>query len=155
MPIHKLKILLADDDLDDCLFFQEVLEELSLSSSLTYVHNGDELMHWLNNQQDVLPDVLFLDLNMPRKNGKECLTEIRANDKLKNLPVIIYSTSYELNNSNWLYQNGAKYYIRKPSDFVTLKQIINKALSLIAEKNLFQPSIGDFLINNKFNNIIA
>jgi CheY-like chemotaxis protein len=150
-----LKLLLADDDKDDCLFFQEALDELSLTSSLTTVHDGDQLMQLLNNPSTILPDVLFVDVNMPRKNGLECLTEIRGNEKFKNLPVIIYSTSYEQSISNLLYHNGAKYYIQKPSDFRLLKKIIFKALSLIADKNSNQPSMEKFLLNNEFNNAVT
>jgi CheY-like chemotaxis protein len=77
MAADELRVLLADDDADDCLFFKEALEELPLSTSLTIVNDGDQLMKWLLKNTSRLPHVLFLDLNMPRKNGFECLTEIR------------------------------------------------------------------------------
>lgn len=85
-------ILLADDDTDDCLFFKDALEELALSVTLTTVRDGVELMRHLSTQ--VLPDVIFLDLNMPRKNGYECLTEIKLNAKLATIPVVVYSTFF-------------------------------------------------------------
>lgn len=86
-PVKKLSIILADDDIDDCLFFTEALEELKINIQLKIVHDGEELMRQLalkNNKYDVL----FLDLNMPRKNGFECLQEIKSNEKLISLPVI-------------------------------------------------------------------
>ena len=89
----KTHILLADDDKDDCMLFKDALEELPLSTSLAIVHNGEQLMHFLNTQMATPPNVLFLDLNMPRKNGLECLTEIKLNKNLAQLPVIIFSTS--------------------------------------------------------------
>ena len=93
MDLIKHNLLLADDDIDDCIFFKEVLEELPVESFLTTVKDGVELMKFLNTAN--LPDVLFLDLNMPRKTGHECLSEIKKDQKLKHLPVIIFSTSFD------------------------------------------------------------
>jgi len=130
-----INILLADDDNDDCMFFKEALEELPLQTTLHAVHNGEQLMKLLNQKTDCLPDVLFLDLNMPRKNGFTCLEEIKCSEKLKALPVIIYSTSYDRNNAEQLYKNGAIFYICKPADFNHLKKVIYQALILITQKN--------------------
>lgn len=87
-----LNILLADDDTDDCTFFKEALKEFPLPTHLIAVHDGEQLMKLLTNQTNELPHVLFLNLNMPRKNGFECLREIKFNKKLKQLPVIVFST---------------------------------------------------------------
>ena len=107
MSSKHLNLLLADDDTDDCIFFKEALKEFPLSTHLTTVHNGEQLMQLLTNETNELPHVLFLDLNMPRKNGFECLSEIKLNKKLKQLPVIIFSTSFEQDDVNLLYKNGA------------------------------------------------
>ena len=81
---NALYILLADDDEDDCAFFKEALDELLLSVSLVTVNDGVQLMDFLSdNPLKRLPDILFLDLNMPRKSGFECLAEIKEIDKLK------------------------------------------------------------------------
>lgn len=143
IPIH---LLLADDDEDDCLFFQDALDELSIVSSFKAVHNGEQLLQYLTGHLDQLPTVLFLDLNMPRKNGFECLVEIRSNEKLKELPVIIYSTSFDIDTINLLYQEGAQYYIRKPSEFAKLKQVIKQALSLVEGSLAKQPSKEKFIL---------
>ena len=90
-----LNILLADDDIDDCVFFKAAVDEFSLSTHLTSVHDGEQLMQLLTNESNELPHILFLDLNMPRKNGFECLSEIKLSKKLKQLPVIMFSTSFE------------------------------------------------------------
>lgn len=142
-----LNILLADDDKDDCFLFKEALEELPLSMHLTIVHDGEQLMKLLTREVGAqyvahLPDVLFLDLNMPRKNGFECLCEIKENEKLQALPVIMFSTSfprdktYEGEMINTLMKIGANDYIRKPNDFTLFKQVIQQALSMIAEKKI-------------------
>ena len=138
MNLKQLNILLADDDTDDCLFFKEAIDELLIPMKLTTVNDGEQLMQHLTyevraqNFSPSLPDILFLDINMPRKNGKECLTEIKLNSKLKHLPVIMFSTSYEKEVVNLLYNNGAHYFIRKPSEFLIFKKVIQQTLSLIA-----------------------
>ena len=108
MSLGSLNILLADDDSDDCFFFKEALVGSPISTHLTTVPDGEHLMHLLLNKIDQLPDVLFLDLNMPRKNGFECLLEIKLISKLKLLPVVVLSTSFEKEVVNQLYQNGAQ-----------------------------------------------
>ncbi|MBP6417589.1 MAG: response regulator [Chitinophagaceae bacterium] len=135
MNPDKLLILLADDDIDDCLFFKEALEELDLSAELTTVHDGEQLMLHLTAKMDEPPHVLFLDLNMPRKNGLTCLDEIKGNVKLKALPVIIFSTSFDEHVADKLIENGAVYYICKPTNFFQLKQVIFKALTLIKQSS--------------------
>ncbi len=146
MNIRQMNILLADDDTDDCIFFKEALDELLLSTHLTVVHDGEQLMQQLLNETNEFPDVLFLDLNMPRKNGFECLSEIKLSKKLNQLPVIIFSTSFEQEVVNQLYQNGAEYFIRKPSEFSQFKKIIQHSLVLIAQENISQPTRENFVI---------
>ncbi len=142
-PIY---LLLADDDKDDCELFKDALAELKEMTVLNMVHDGEQLMHLLKKKTTIFPDVLFLDLNMPRKNGFECLTEIRVTEALKNLPVIIFSTSFDPDVVRELYNTGARYYIRKPSDFSVLKRIIHDALSFTAETNASQPSFENFVL---------
>lgn len=131
-PLPTQHILLADDDKDDCLLFKDALEELPISAQLTTVHSGEQLMQLLNKNEQ-LPDLLFLDLNIPRKNGFACLVEIKQNKKLKQLPVIIYSTSFRKDVVNLLYKNGAQHYIRKPNEFSVIKELIYYAITLTAE----------------------
>ena len=146
MSSKHLNLLLADDDTDDCIFFKEALEKLPLSTHLTTVHDGEQLMQLITKETNELPHVLFLDLNMPRKNGRECLLEIKLNKKLKQLPIIIYSTSLEQEVVNLLYKNGAQYYIRKPAEFLQLKKIIQQILILIAQENILQPTRENFVL---------
>lgn len=149
-----LQILLADDDLDDCLFFKEAVEELALDVTLTNVYDGEQLMQLLTKDEgahnfEPLPYILFLDLNMPRKNGFECLNEIKKHPSLKNLPVVVISTSYEEEKANQLYKIGAQFYICKPSDFDELKKVIHKAMLLVQQK--LQPTKENFLLNKSNN----
>jgi CheY-like chemotaxis protein len=147
VKLKPLNILLADDDTDDCIFFKEAVEELLLSTHLTAVNDGEQLMQLLTNETNELPDVLFLDLNMPRKNGFECLSEIKGNQKLYQLPVIIFSTSFEQEVVNLLYKNGAQYFIRKPSEFSQFKKIIHQTfITLIVPQNISQPARENFVL---------
>jgi CheY-like chemotaxis protein len=129
-----LKILLAEDDADDRFFFAKALNELSIDTHLTMVHDGEALMEYLLKNLNNLPDALFLDLSMPRKSGFECLTEIKDDLQLIGLPVIMFSTAYPRDNNyeqsivNMLMKIGAYDFIRKPSGFKELKTIIQQTL---------------------------
>ena len=147
MNKQKYSLLLADDDEDDCAFFKEALDELLLPTELVTVNDGVELMDLLaENLSENLPDILFLDLNMPRKNGYECLTEIKESNELKDLPIIIFSTSLDNSLIDILYDKGATYYIRKPGDFSKLKKVIGNALSISSENNFKQPIREKFIL---------
>lgn len=145
-PLHSRKILLAEDDDDDCLIFTYALEELTLAYNLTTVKNGEDLMLLLNDDKAQLPDILFLDINMPRKNGFECLLEIKSNQRLEMLPVIIFSTSFFLPSVERLYSDGAHYYVRKPNDVGQLQKTIDQVLSLTAQPGCPQPPMKEFVL---------
>ncbi|HJY12810.1 MAG TPA: response regulator [Flavobacterium sp.] len=137
-------LLLADDDEDDCAFFKEALDELSLPVSLVVVNDGVQLMDYLSTNN--LPDMLFLDLNMPRKNGHECLKEIKEINELNSMPVIIFSTSLDTEIVDLMYQKGATYYIRKPGEFSKLKKVIGNAVDVVSENKLKQPVREHFVL---------
>lgn len=140
-------LLLADDDEDDCVFFKEALDELLLPVSLVTVNDGVQLMDFLYDKSvENLPDILFLDLNMPRKNGFECLTEIKKIVSLQHLPIIIFSTSLDMTIVDTVYEKGALYYIRKPGDFSKLKKVIGNALAITTENNFKQPVKEHFIL---------
>ena len=139
-------ILLADDDKDDCLFFRVALDELHINIQLTTVHDGEKLMLLLN-KDEPLPDMLFLDLNMPRKNGVECMSEIKETRRLKNLPVVIYSTSFQKDIVDLLYEQGAHFYICKPNGFAELMHVIHEAITISVQLNYMQPSKEKFVLS--------
>ncbi len=124
-------IFLADDDADDREFFEEALKEIDIQTTLTTVKDGAELMTVLvdNLLDPPPPHVIFLDLNMPRKNGIECLKEIRETPRLKNIPVVIFSTSAYPNAIETTYSLGANCYICKPNSHQLLKKTIETVLS--------------------------
>jgi len=125
-----IKIILVDDDENDRLNFIEAFEELKIKTDLQTVNDGAELMEYLTKDDVALSYLLFLDLNMPKKNGLECLSEIRKNDKLKNIIVAIYSTSSSEKDIEATFVSGANVYIEKPNEFEMLKDILEKAVRL-------------------------
>jgi CheY-like chemotaxis protein len=144
LPTHH--ILLADDDKDDCLLFKDALDDLPLTTQLSMVRNGEQLMLWLNTKEE-LPHVLFLDLNMPRKNGFECLSEIKQDEKLRSLPVIIISTSFEPDIVKLLYKQGAQHYICKPNAYEQLVKLVHLAITVTSPGNLSQPTEEEFVLS--------
>ena len=128
MANNPLNILLAEDDEDDRFFFKEAIDKVKIKTVLTMVNDGVELMEYLNNPENTNPHVVFLDLNMPRKGGIECLQEIRSNKKFSNLTIAIYSTSASDNDIEETFVKGANIYIRKPNDFKILQKVISEVL---------------------------
>jgi CheY-like chemotaxis protein len=146
MISQMINILLADDDNADCILFKDALEELPVTAQLTIVQNGEQVIEELNNVRKKLPDILFLDLNMPRKNGFATLAEIKRNINLRRLPVVIFSTSSEYIAIKQVFNDAAHYYICKPDDFSQLKKVIYEALTLIIRNTNYLPLKENFMI---------
>lgn len=125
-----MNILLADDDQDDRAFFSEALQELKMNNNLTLFKDGKELLDYLENTANTLPHVLFLDLNMPGKSGLDCLKEIRANSRFKEISIAIYSTSASEKDIEDTFIKGANIYIKKPNDFIVLKKVIKDVVNM-------------------------
>ena len=124
------QVLLADDDEDDRLLFKEAFNEIKIKTIVTTVNDGAELMSLLNQQRTILPHMLFLDLNMPGKSGMECLLEIKNIENLKDIPIAIYSTSASEEDIEETFVRGANVYIKKPSDFGTLKKVLEHVITI-------------------------
>tara|TARA_R110002126_G_scaffold64178_1_gene164482 strand:- start:958 stop:1389 length:432 start_codon:yes stop_codon:yes gene_type:complete len=125
-----MRILIADDDEDDRTFFSDAMMELKMNNELTLFNDGKALMDYLENPNIILPHLLFLDLNMPCKSGFECLKEIRANLRFKEVSIAIYSTSSSEKDIEETFIEGANIYIKKPNDFSKLKKVIKEVLNI-------------------------
>lgn len=123
-----LHILLGDDDEEDQEIFTAAMREVAPEVKISLARDGRQVMKVL--QSGVLPDVIFLDLNMPLKDGKECLEEIRAHKEFNKIPVVIYSTSAAHEHIDETYNKGADYYVCKPDSFIELKNIAKKVAAL-------------------------
>lgn len=121
-----MKILMTDDDSDDRFLALVAFKSLNVAHSIDFVNNGLELLDYLNTRLSLkreLPDLILLDLNMPKKDGREALQEIKSHPKLKHLDVIIFSTSNSEKDKELTLALGARKYIVKPVGQAELKEI--------------------------------
>lgn len=130
MEREYIHIILADDDEDDRMFFTDAFDELKINTKVQTCNDGVELMNYLNKEDSILPNVLFLDLNMPMKNGIECLHEIKADKRFDDIVIAIYSTSSSEEHIEETFICGANIYIKKPSDFNELKRVLSYVVTL-------------------------
>ena len=143
----KLTVYLADDDADDRLLFEEALMEVSCDVELTTAKNGEQLMGILDKNTPPPPHLIFLDLNMPLKNGFECLEEIKQNKKYRNIPVVIFSTSSQKEAIDQVYKKGADYYLCKPDTFQKLKKLLHTVFAIDHPSQTGRRSREDFYIS--------
>jgi len=126
-------ILMADDDPDDRLLAQDALAECQLQSEIQFVENGEELLDYLRHRGKYAhggaprPSLILLDLNMPRKDGREALREIKTDPELRRIPVIVLTTSKAETDISKIYELGANSFISKPVAFDALVNVM-KAL---------------------------
>src|SRR6185369_13247535 len=126
-----LTILVADDDEDDRTFISKAWDKSRVANDLRFVEDGEQLMAYLNRTGNYLdpgvsprPAVILLDLNMPRKDGREALKEIKANADLRQIPIIILTTSQADEDICRSYDLGANSYIAKPVTFGALVEVL-------------------------------
>jgi len=130
-----LRILMADDDEDDRFMANEAMDEMDIAGAMDFVENGEELMEYLLKRgkfacrEELLhPDIILLDLNMPRKDGREALKEIKSDPALRHIPVVVLTTSRAEEDIAYTYKMGANSYITKPDSFEGLVSVM-KSLS--------------------------
>lgn len=126
-------IVCADDDADDRMLVQDAFEEAGLSEGLQFVQDGEELLDYLSQKNGFdtknapWPDIILLDLNMPRKDGREALGEIKRNAKMRRIPVVVLTTSKAMEDISKSYDLGASGFITKP---VTYEGLVDAARTL-------------------------
>jgi two-component system, response regulator len=127
--IETANILIADDDPDDCLMAEKALREFRQHNGLYFVEDGEELLDYLRHQgkfadrrQFPQPDLILLDLNMPRKDGREALAEIKADPQLRSIPVVVLTTSRAEEDIARTYDLGVNSFITKPVSFQGLAE---------------------------------
>ena len=124
-------ILMADDDADDRLLAKDALAECRVPAELHFVENGEELLDYLHRRNKYAegvasprPGLILLDLNMPRKDGREALREIKSNPELRKIPVVVLTTSQADTDIGQIYDLGANSFITKPVTFAGLLQVM-------------------------------
>ncbi len=142
-----VKVVLADDDQDDQELFQQALAKTAIPTELTTFDNGRDLMKNLKDPDESNPDIIFMDINMPVKNGKEALAEIKADDDLKDIPTVILSTSHNEKDVEETFQGGANLYVPKPNSFNNFVVLLRKIFSLNWTGDLLKPLRKTFLLS--------
>ena len=142
-----LLILLADNDENDRAFFKDALLEIKVKTDLKLANNGSQLMKYLDNPENRLPDIVFMDLNLPVLSGMECLIEIRKEIRLRDLAIAIYSTASSEENIEEAFVQGANIYIKKPDDFLVLKIVLEHVLTINWQYHTSGLKKENFLLN--------
>ncbi|SDL34306.1 response regulator [Kriegella aquimaris] len=132
---EELLIYMAEDDEDDQKIFTDAISAIDKNSNVTLFNNGDELITILKSTNK-LPNIIFLDLLMPKKNGEECLIEIRDNAKFKNVPIVVYSNVYDIEKISSLFEMGANRYLHKPYSFDILMKALDRTINSIRSNSL-------------------
>lgn len=144
-----VKIILAEDDQDDQELFMEALDATKVPSEVITVENGEELVNTLKDPAEPKPDIVFIDINMPVKGGKEALAEIKSDQELKDIPAVMLSTSNHPKEIEETFNKGANLYVQKPSSFTGFILILKKVFILHWTKALINPVKNIFFVSEK------
>jgi CheY-like chemotaxis protein len=140
-PLH---IILADDDADDRFIFSDALRKSGINATLTTFTHCSELIDHLQNGL-ITPDVIFLDINMPKMSGKECLKKIRTELLQERIPVIMYSTSSNPEDIDETWHAGANLYVTKPFTYGLQVAMFNRLFQLYKSTAFKRGGKKDFL----------
>ncbi len=124
-------ILMVDDDADDCMLVRDALSEVGAAHDLRLASDGEELFEYLERRGKFAarnaaprPDLILLDLQMPRKNGRESLKELKAAPRWRRIPVVVLTTSTAVDDVDYAYEMGVNSYVTKPTTFRTLVEAV-------------------------------
>ena len=131
-PRDAVTILMADDDQEDCELTRDALQDARLANDMRFVYDGQELIDYLRRQGDYAnpsldaprPGVILLDLNMPKKDGREALAEIKADESLRRIPIVVLTTSKDEEDVLRTYDLGVNSFITKPVTFAGLVEVM-------------------------------
>lgn len=131
---HQYAVLMADDDEEDCILAREAFSESGARATFSCVEDGVELMGYLSERErsetNGLPTLILLDLNMPRKDGREALLEIKGDSALRHIPIVILTTSKEEKDISFTMHAGANSFITKPATFEEWVEIMKSLVEL-------------------------
>lgn len=144
-----VKVVMADDDKDDQDIFKEAIKETDVPTEVTTVNDGKELIEHLKDKSTPNPDVIFVDINMPKKDGKEALREIKNDKDLKDIPTVMYTTSTNQRDIKDTFEAGADLYVPKPVSFAALVLILKKIFFLHWAGYLLKPLWNKFILTEK------
>ena len=145
-----LKILLVEDDNDDLIFFTEILDELNIPHEVTFAKDSFEFFRLIENENKF--DLIFLDFNLPARDGRQCLKQVKTNEKYKNVPVIIFTGSHEQDDIDYAYEFGAHYHVVKPYAHINYLASMKTVLERNWKKRQPRPPKEKFVVNLSFSN---
>lgn len=145
-PGTSFNILLAEDDENHVLIIQKAFDQISMPYEMKVVYDGEALLERLRLENLPLPDLLLLDLKIPRTDGFEILKEIRASNRLRHLPVVVFTSSSRASDIRKCYALGCNSYIVKPMKFEKFKEIMYHLYKYWFEINTL-PNHADFVNN--------
>jgi response regulator RpfG family c-di-GMP phosphodiesterase len=125
-----LNVIVADNDEDTLIFFKNILKELKISIKVQCFSNGKSLMEYLNNDDAVIPELVFIRYTIPGKDSMECLDEIHSNVKFSKMVTAIFSDPIPEIEIEDIFVRGANIYMRKPESFETLKKILTEVITI-------------------------
>jgi CheY-like chemotaxis protein len=124
-------ILMADDDVEDCLLVRDALQEADIKCDLRFVRDGEELFDYLRHEGEYVdgrdlpwPDLILLDLKMPRKDGRETIRDLKSDPRFRRIPVVALTTSSASDDVEFSYDIGVNCYIAKPTTFRDLVEVL-------------------------------
>ncbi|MFZ4931146.1 response regulator [Chryseobacterium sp. Mn2064] len=125
-----LNVIVADNDENTLIFFKNILKELKISIKVQCFSNGKGLMEYLNNDDAVVPELVFIRYTIPGKDSMECLDEIQSNLKFSKMVTAIFSDPIPESEIEDIFVRGANIYMRKPESFETLKKVLSEIITI-------------------------
>jgi CheY-like chemotaxis protein len=144
-----VKIILAEDDKDDQELFIDAMDEAQVPSEVVTVENGQQLVDVLKDKSQPDPDIIFIDVNMPVKGGKQALEEIKGDKELKDIPAVMLSTWDHPSDIKDSFDKGADLYVQKPNSFSGFVLVLKKVFFLHWAKALLSPVKNLFFVSEK------
>lgn len=141
---EELHVLMAEGDKDDFDILADAIEKVPVKVMLTRAENGDVLMKLIH---DKIPDLLFLDIILPCRDGRDCIREIRSDKKFDNLPIIVYTSIKDLDAIEFCYRWGTNLFVHKPQTYSEIADIVRKIFSVNWKKMQYYPSRNEFVLN--------
>lgn len=138
-------VVLAEDDKDDVLIFELAVERARILINLRHAIDGDQLFRLL---KQAIPDIIFLDINMPCKDGVTCITEIRQNPEYNHVPVIMYTSYNHSQKIEAAYKHGANFYLLKTESIVELAENLKRIFTVEWKQYMYYPPINQFIVGN-------
>lgn len=140
-----LLVYLADDNIEDQEIFIDAISEIDSLVELKVFDNALEIISDLQSSSQY-PDIIFLDLYMPKMDGEECLKKIRSDEALGNIPIIIYSNEFDLDRVEKLFSLGANRYLRKPDTYNSLVASLERTINSVKRNNLGGTAVINIIV---------